>query len=311
MKKRFSQEEVIYRFNELEPNYDFSKFVYKNSKTKSTIICDKGHEFLSNYELFYGRGYRCSYCAHNKKITPEEAMINLKNIHPTYDFSKFIYKNYSSKSTVICNKGHEYESSYHNLQSGYKCPRCSTNKKITPEEAIIKMKELEPNYDFSKFIYKNAKTKGIIICDKGHEYEVLYKNFVYLGYRCPHCKKLKSKPETEIIDFIKTFYNGTIEQSNRKLIKSKFSKNRFLELDIYLPEINLAIEYNGEYFHSDEFAIKQGWNSIKEKHDYKLNECNKLNIKLIYINEKDFKNNKFKILKKLKNEVNSYLGLPK
>jgi hypothetical protein len=69
-----------------------------------------------------------------------------------------------------------------------------------------------------------------------------------------------------------------IVKSDRKLLKP-------LLLDIYLPNYNLAIEFNGLYWHSEIFKSK----------DYHLNKtigCNKHGIHLIHIWEDDWKNRK-------------------
>lgn len=175
---------------------------------------------------------------------------------------------------------------------------------INTEIAKNKMQELEPNYDFSKFEYINKTIKSIVICSNGHEYEVSYGNFVYHETRCPKCTNRQSKPETEIIEFIKTFYDGTIEQSNRDIVPSKFNNKYFLELDIYLPELNLDIEFNGTYWHSDNIIKTKGWNSAKEKHDYKNSECFKKGITLIHIDEDDYDINKQQILNNIKRILN-------
>lgn len=57
--------------------------------------------------------------------------------------------------------------------------------------------------------------------------------------RCA-CRHTKSDGEMEIYTWLKSVYNGTIIQSKR------FSNK---ELDIYLPELNLGIEFNGLYWH--------------------------------------------------------------
>lgn len=59
-------------------------------------------------------------------------------------------------------------------------------------------------------------------------------------------KTFDSCQEKEIYDFIKTFYSGKIELHNRKILSGQ-------EIDIYLPEIKLGIEFNGDYWHSELF----------------------------------------------------------
>lgn len=243
-----------------------------------------------------------------KKLTQEYVINKMQELEPNYDFSKFIYVNNSYKSFIICSNNHEYECSYSKfVNSGKRCPHCYNNirskEKLNSSDYVItRMKELEPQYDFSKFIYINNKTKSIVICNKGHEYEVNWSNF-NSGKRCPKCSNKQSKPETEIINFIKTFYNGTIEQSNRNIIKNHMT-NRYLELDIYLPELKLAIEFNGIYWHSDKIAISKGWSSSVEFINYKTSKCKEKEIDLIHIFEEDWIKDKQQILNNIKRIIN-------
>lgn len=78
-----------------------------------------------------------------------------------------------------------------------------------------------------------------------------------------------SKLEIEFQEFIKQNYNKNIILNDSKILSG-------LELDIYLPELNLAFEFNGSYYHSDLYKNKN-------YHLKKTKECNKQNIKLIHI----------------------------
>ena len=66
-----------------------------------------------------------------------------------------------------------------------------------------------------------------------------------------------------------------------------------LELDIYLPKYNIAIEYNGDYWH----ALHRVDHSIKRK------KCEEKNIKLIQIREKDYNLYKDDILENIINLI--------
>ena len=76
-----------------------------------------------------------------------------------------------------------------------------------------------------------------------------------------------------LYNFINNNYNGEIVINNRDLINK--------ELDIYLPELNLAFEFNGTYWHNELYKSKK---YHKEKSDL----CDKLNIQLIHIYEDDW-----------------------
>lgn len=82
----------------------------------------------------------------------------------------------------------------------------------------------------------------------------------------------KSKPQKELSEFIQSIYNKEIIYNSKSIIKP-------YELDIYLPELNLAIEYNGNYWHSIESGLDK---------DYHLNKsllCREKGIRLIHIYE--------------------------
>lgn len=114
---------------------------------------------------------------------------------------------------------------------------------------------------------------------KKYEFKCLKCSNKFFGYvtngtlpRCEVCYPIHQKDsifEKEITEFVKTLIDGVKEN-----IKSVISP---LELDIYIPSKNLAIECNGNYWHS-ELAGKD-----KNYHLKKLMECEKINIRLIQI----------------------------
>lgn len=62
----------------------------------------------------------------SRKLSKEEVLKRLYSKYPTYNFLSFKYKNIITKSIIICDKGHQYESSYHNTHiKGRKCPYCA------------------------------------------------------------------------------------------------------------------------------------------------------------------------------------------
>lgn len=70
------------------------------------------------------------------------------------------------------------------------------------------------------------------------------------------------------------------------------------ELDIYIPEKKIAIEFNGSYWHSEIYKDKL-------YHQNKTIECAKRGIRLIHIFEYEYNSNKEKILAFLKNTIDS------
>jgi hypothetical protein len=86
-----------------------------------------------------------------------------------------------------------------------------------------------------------------------------------------------SDEEKELVDFISSVYFGEIKTSNRSILKGK-------ELDIYLPDLKIAIEYNGLYSHS--YKPWEDTESLIKDSKYHLRktlECERQGIQLIHI----------------------------
>lgn len=76
-------------------------------------------------------------------------------------------------------------------------------------------------------------------------------------------------------------------------------------MDIYIPELNLAFECNGTYWHSDEVIFKRSGLSADESHRMKTDMCAKLNIKLIHISEIYWVENNDKIKEMIRSEISN------
>ena len=87
--------------------------------------------------------------------------------------------------------------------------------------------------------------------------------------RCRTCHPLSknsgiSKAEIEIYNFLKSIYDGEIIQKDRKTLTHNDYRNPF-EIDIFLPQLKLGIEYNGLYWHGQR-ENKPNSNRIADTH---------------------------------------------
>ena len=102
-----------------------------------------------------------------------------------------------------------------------------------------------------------------------------------------------SKKEKQIVEYIRSIYDGEIVENTRKVISPQ-------ELDIYIPEKKLAIEFNGNFWHSTQ--------NIENKY-YHFNKsiaCEEKGIRLIHIYEYELEEN---IWLKIKLMLNEALGI--
>lgn len=98
---------------------------------------------------------------------------------------------------------------------------------------------------------------------------------------CMNCNPVlagSSMMERELLKFISENYNGVILDKDTKVLNGK-------ELDIYLPELNIAFEMNGLYWHSD--AHKEDL-----YHLHKTVKCWENDITLYHVWEDDWLNKK-------------------
>lgn len=138
---------------------------------------------------------------------------------------------------------------------------------------------------------------------------VLFRHRISWGKNpCTICYPISaqySTKEKDIVEYIKNNYSYTIIENDRNILNGK-------EIDIYLPELKLGIEFNGTYWHADprfypaETIISHKNVLAKEiwaNDEYKLNKCKYLGITLIQIKEYDWDTDKQQILTML----NTYL----
>ena len=107
-----------------------------------------------------------------------------------------------------------------------------------------------------------------------------------------------SKSEKEVLKYVRSIYNGTIIENDRTQMEPN-EENKWIEnheLDIWLPDIRVAIEYNGTYWHSIP--------SIIESDKFKKLQCESKGITLITILEQDWSDNQ----ERCKMAIRSHIG---
>lgn len=67
-------------------------------------------------------------------------------------------------------------------------------------------------------------------------------------------------------------------------------REHLYELDVYVPELKLAFEYNGDYWHSDEAIVqsKPMFSSAEEYHRLKETACAERGVQLFFVWEHEW-----------------------
>jgi very-short-patch-repair endonuclease len=290
------QANIIHNFK-----FDYSKFIYINAKTKGIIICKEHGEFLQSADKHINRKQGCLKCAGNNRKTQEEFIEEANEIHKfTFDYSKFIYVNTMTKGIIICQYNHSFLQTPSCHLNGYGCPKCAGNNRKTQEEFIEEANEIHKfTFDYSKFIYVNTMTKGIIICSKHGEFSQSPDNHLHRK-GCPKCTGSKTSLlledwfKKENIKFVSEFRVNGVNGNNAYF-------------DYYLEDHNVFLELDGRH-HFDQ--VRNWIDPIDQlrRDIYKM----KTESKIIRIFQEDIWNKKFdfETLKEALNSKEKLICLP-
>jgi len=106
------------------------------------------------------------------------------------------------------------------------------------------------------------------------------------------CMKYRSKYEDEIIDELKKYYSGEFKP-NKLFIDSD---NKRFEIDVFIPEFNIGIDFGGMFWHSH-------INKEKNYHQEKYLFFKKMGIKLIQVFENEWKNSRDAVVSIIKSKL--------
>lgn len=221
---------------------------YIDAKTCCTVqgVCGHTWNIIPSNLLSHKNNSSCPTCS---AVWSTEQIISLKYLYS----EKLLH---IDEISTILNKTVE--------QIRYKAHKegiTRVGRAIRPEEAtrFYKIKNILEKlgyYDISEepVISPNEEKRISYTCDIGHKiFGQLSNNIFSHGRRCPTCSIIlnagSSKGEKELYAFIKESLSEDtwILPNDRSILSNK-------ELDIVLPDIGLAFEYNGIYFHSEEMG---------------------------------------------------------
>ena len=255
--------------------------VLPNSNKMVWWKCSKGHEWYARINSRSGKN-GCPYCSGRYAIKGEN---DLQTINPTlakeWNYERNngltpmdVLPNSNKRVWWICRKGHEWQSTIANRNNGNGCPYCSGQYIIKGENDLQTVNPIlaeEWNYERNNGltpmdVLPNSNRMVWWICSKGHEWPSTIANRNN-GNGCPVCN---SERKTSFPEYALVYY---LQQYGLDILHSYRGKG--YELDIYIPSLKIAIEYDGYYWH------KHRTNKDLEK-NYK---CKKDGIKLYRIRE--------------------------
>lgn len=226
----------------------------------------------------------------------EEFIIDARKVHGgKYNYDKVNYVNNRTKVCIICPEHGEFWQIPDSHLRGRGCPVCryiKSTKKIREKQGLTKeifvkrANEIHGNkYDYSKSDYKNNETKTCIICpEHGEFYQTPHHHLS--GSGCPICGR-NDISEKKLLDVIKKEFSNVIYQYKVDFLRNK----KPLSIDIFLPDYNVAIEYQGRqhFIPISRFGGFTEFQKIKERDKIKYELCKKNNIQLLYFSNESTK----------------------
>jgi hypothetical protein len=253
---------------------DFFDIKYgKFSKIVNAVIRGERHSNFSNEQKS------------KEKTTPLEIVKEkIKNIHG--DNVRIIEESYISSSknaTFIDSEYGKFSNFPYRVIKGKRHPKFNIKngnlKKIIPIEFIIK--NLPEGVEIDKNTYKGIHEKAIFIDKIYNQWLARPYNVIINKTRHPKYFKKNISLEQKSIEFwIKQDLSIKTEEC-KKFYKTINNKRNKYEVDIFLPDYNFGIEYNGLYWHSDKYRKKLA-------HLKKREFFNNLDIDLIQINSDEW-----------------------
>ena len=255
-----------------------------------------------------------------KKFTLDNFITRSKLVHgEKYDYSEVKFVNSQIKVCIICPEhGKFWQIPERHYGRGDGCPICrwkkakNTIRKVqgmTTEEFVKRAKKIHgEKYDYSKVKYENIETKVCIICPEHGEFWQTPHHHLN-GHGCPLCGR-NDISEEKITNIFKEHFN-VISQYKPDFLKEN---GKFQTIDIFLPEYNIGIEYQGrQHFKPiSRFGGEAEYKSTVERDKRKFEKCSKHGIKILYFtyeNKKDIPEkyigeiftNELDIINKIKN----------
>ena len=254
-----------------------------NSSERVWWMCGKGHEWSAPINS-RNSGVGCPVCSGYKVVV---GINDLATVRPDLAKQWHPNRNENLKPTDVtratdkkvwwqCEKGHEWMARVANRNSGGNCPICSGKTVLA---GYNDLQTIHPYLALEWHPTKNETLTPANVtamsnkkvwwqCEKGHEWQATISHRSN-GKRCPICfgESKTSFPEQAIFYYLRQ----VTEAHNRYMIAPR------TEIDIFLPEYKIGIEYDGAFFHAG--------NEAQQREKRKQEKLAELGVTLVRVRE--------------------------
>ena len=220
-----------------------------------------------------------------------------------YAYHNVVYSNAHTKVEIHCSTHGAFWQSPTNHIQGKGCPQCAAQLvgDASRRSLVDFIKQAQgvwgERWDYSYVTYAGAHTKIHIRCRQHGMFSQTPTNHLTGQLACAKCNHMASKGEQDVLQFVSIW--GVARSRDRTLIHPK-------ELDIYMPDRKLAIEYCGEFWHSSGSIEEE--TRVSQRHAEKHKACEQLGVRLITLYESEWLNHNYAIRRLLRNAMGKAKG---
>lgn len=231
--------------------YDYSRVDYRGVDSKIEIVCPQ-HGVFAQIPYDHINGHGCGKCATEKQVkartwTTEQFVSKARaRFGDTLDYSRAQYVTSLTPIEVGCPVHGFFTVRPHEHLKSTGCPLCASNAKKTHGELLARARAAHGDrYDYSKSTFTLVGAPVTITCKVHGDFQQIAKAHLN-GHNCPLCAReaTASQEENELAEWL-------VSLGVRVVRNDRTTLNGF-ELDIYLPDYRLGVEYHGSYWHHDE-----------------------------------------------------------
>ena len=273
--------------------------VAPRSNKKVHWLCPNGHTYITTPDHRTGRSAGCPYCSGKKVLAGYNDLSTIvPSLAAEWDYNRnlpltpqAVTSNSHKKVWWKCPTcGHEWQATVNDRYRKRGCPACAvsirtaTRLKTMLKPGVNDLASQRPDL-VSEWSIRNddAKPEDFTINSKymawwkcsvcGNEWQASIHNRTINNSGCPKCMRYTgtSFPEQSLYYYFKKMFPDAVNG-----YKDCFGSSK-MELDLYIPDINTGIEYDGQAWHSSRHS------KTREKKKYNLCQAN--NIRLIRISE--------------------------
>lgn len=227
--------------------------VSTGSNKKVWWICEHGHQWEATVYHRTGARSGCPYCSGRSTTEEESLFVRYPQLaaqwHPFLN-GKLQASDVRPGSNKLvwwrCEKGHDWRAAVYSRTAGRGCPVC--NRKVVTEENCLSTthqqlcRQWHPTKNGTLSpdkVLAGSHRKAWWICERGHEWEAQIKSRALGGRDCPVCTSKSSRLEIRLFCELDSVLGHGVWRG----------KAEGFECDLLFPELKIAIEVDGEYWH--------------------------------------------------------------